>query len=42
MCLDTACVGKATNWWECPIVSICGESCVPPTGIFRWHRRERC
>ena len=22
MCLDTACVGKATNWWENPIVSI--------------------
>ena len=21
-CLDTACVSKATNWWECPIVSI--------------------
>lgn len=22
MCLDTACVSKATNWWEMPIVSI--------------------
>ena len=22
MCLDTACVSKATNWWENPIVSI--------------------
>lgn len=21
-CLDTACVSKATNWWESPIVSI--------------------
>lgn len=22
MCLDTACVSKATKWWENPIVSI--------------------
>lgn len=22
MCLDTACVSKATDWWEMPIVSI--------------------
>lgn len=22
MCLGTACVSKATNWWEMPIVSI--------------------
>lgn len=22
MCLDTACVSKATDWWEKPIVSI--------------------
>lgn len=32
MCLDTACVSKATNWWESPIVSIWGESTYPVRG----------
>ena len=32
MCLDTACVSKATNWWEMPIVSIWGASTYPVRG----------
>lgn len=32
MCLDTACVSKATNWWECPIVSIWRGGASRPRG----------
>lgn len=42
MCLDTACVSKATNWWGRPIVSIWQLRGVPPMGTYRRHHRERC
>lgn len=41
MCLDTACVSKATNWWEMPIVSIWGIVGLPRTGAHRWHIKKK-
>ena len=41
-CLDTSCVSKHTDWWENPIVSIWHGGGVPPTGTYRWRRREKC
>lgn len=41
MCLDTACVSKATNWWERPIVSIWGIVGLPRTGAYRWYIKKK-
>lgn len=42
MCLDTACVSKATNWWEHTMVVLGPAVGVPRMGTYRWHRREKC
>lgn len=42
MCLVTACVSKATNWWEHTMVVLGPAVGVPRMGTYRWHRREKC